>query len=121
MRTRGWCRPISRGRCVGVGGKVENSEGCVLHLGLELGKGAQRQRRADHAGEVRKATLERAAEEQKLGLRSQRWWEVPQFLDECSGLVSEILHERGNAIVCTYRSTRCNEPVSGVLDIKHAR
>jgi hypothetical protein len=41
MRTKGWCRPtvvaMSEWR------KVENSEGCVLHLGLELRKGAESQ------------------------------------------------------------------------------
>jgi hypothetical protein len=46
--------------CVGVGGKIENGEGCVLHRGLELGKRAQCKKRADHAREMGQATLERA-------------------------------------------------------------
>jgi hypothetical protein len=108
------------GRCVGVGGKVDNSEGCVLHRSLRLGKGAQCQGRADHAGEVCQAMLERAGEEQELGLSSQGWWEVLQFLNECNGLVSAILHVRGDVIVSTHRCTRGNEPVSGMLDIKDA-
>jgi hypothetical protein len=99
------------GRCVGVEGKVENSEGCAIHHGLELRKGAECQRRADQAGEVR----------QELGLSSQGWREVLQFPDECNGQVSAILHVRGDVIVSTYRCTRRNEPVSDMLDIKDAR
>jgi hypothetical protein len=37
-------------RFVGAGGKLEKRNGCVLHGGLELGKGPQCQGRADHAG-----------------------------------------------------------------------
>jgi hypothetical protein len=77
-------------RCGGVGRKIENSEGCILHRGLELGKGGRCQGSADQAGEVRQATLERAVEEQELGLSSQGRWEVLQFPDECNGLVSAI-------------------------------
>jgi uncharacterized membrane protein len=67
------------------------------------------------------ATLERAGQEQELGLSSQGWWEVLQFPDECNGLISASLHVRGDVIVSTYRGTRGNEPVSGMLDIKDAR
>jgi hypothetical protein len=73
------------GSCVGVGRKVDNSEGCVLHRGLELGKGALCQGRVDNAGEMRRATLKRAGEQQELGLSSQGWWEVLQLLDTCNG------------------------------------
>jgi hypothetical protein len=54
------------GRCVGVGRKIQNREGCVFHRDLELGKGAQCQGRADHAGGLGQATLQRAGEEMNL-------------------------------------------------------
>jgi hypothetical protein len=69
----------------------------------------------------RSATLGIAGEEQELGLNSQGWWEVLQFPDECNGVVSAILHVHGDVIVSTYRGTRGNEPVSGMLDMKDAR
>jgi hypothetical protein len=93
------------GRCVRVGGKIQNREGCVLHRCLELGKGVQCQGRADHAGEVGQAALERAGEEQELGLSSEGRWEVLQFPDECYGLVSAILHVRCDVIIGTNRGT----------------
>jgi hypothetical protein len=109
------------GRCVRVGGKIQNREGCVLHRGLELGKGAQCQGRADHAGEVGQATLARAGEEQELGLSSKGWWQVLQFPDECNGLVSVTFHVRSDVVIGTNRDTGGNDPVSGMLDIKDAR
>jgi hypothetical protein len=109
------------GRCVRVGGKIQNTEDCVHHRGLELGKGAQCQGRAHDAGEVGQATLERAGEEQELDLSSQGWWQqVLQFLDECNGLVGAILHMCGEIIISTKRGTGGNEPVSGMLDIRDA-
>jgi hypothetical protein len=109
------------GRCVGVRGKFENSEGWVLHRGLELGKEAQCQGRADHAGKVRQKMLDRGREEQEVGMSSQGWWEFLQFLDECNGLFSTILNVRGDVIVSTYRCTVGNKPVSCMLDVKDAR
>jgi hypothetical protein len=58
-------------RCVRVRGKVESSGGCDLQCSLELDKRAQCLESADHAEEVRQVTLERAGEEQQLGLSSQ--------------------------------------------------
>jgi hypothetical protein len=72
-------------------------------------------------GIVRQVTFERAGEEQEFGLSSQGRGEVLQLPDERNGLVSAILHVRGDVIVSTYRCTRGNKPVSGMLDIKHAR
>jgi hypothetical protein len=77
---------VHGGRCARVCGNIQNGEGRGLHRGLELYKSAQCQGRADHAGEVCKTTLERAREEEELGLGSKGWWEVLQPVYECNGL-----------------------------------
>jgi hypothetical protein len=78
------------GRWFGVCGKIQNREGCVLHRGLELGKGAQCKGTADHAREVGQATLERAGQEQELGLSSKGWREVRQFPDGSVAWSSQV-------------------------------
>jgi hypothetical protein len=91
------------GRCVGVGGNIQKGQGRGLHRGLELGKRAQCQGRTSPAGEVCQATLERAGEREELALSCKGWWEVLQLVDECNGLVSTILHVRGNVNIGTSR------------------
>jgi hypothetical protein len=120
MRTRGVVEAHG-GRCVGVGGNVQNGEVRCLQCGLELRKRAQCQGRANHAGEVYQATLERAGEEEGLGLNSKGWWEVLQLFDEWDGMVSVILHVRGDVSIGTNKGTGGQEPVCGMLDIEGAR
>jgi hypothetical protein len=86
---------------------------------LELGKWFQCQGKANHAGEGCQATLERAGEEQ-LGLSSKRCWEVLQLGNECDGLVSAILHVRGDESIGTNGGTGGQEPVCCMLDIDGA-
>jgi hypothetical protein len=38
-------------------------------------------------------------------LSSKGWWEVLQLVDECDGLVSAILHVRGDELIGTNRAT----------------
>jgi hypothetical protein len=88
---------------------------------LELGKRAQCQERPNHAGEVCQATLERAGEREELGSSSKGWSEVLQLVYECDGLISAILHVRGDVNVGYNRDTLRHEPVRGMLDIEDAR
>jgi hypothetical protein len=119
MRTRVWWRPIVAS-VSGSAGRFR-IEKAAFSATVCAWQGGQCQGRADHAGKVGQATFERAGEEQELGLSSKGWWEVLQSSAECNGLVSAILHVHGDVIMGTNRGTGGNEPVSGMLDIMHAR
>jgi hypothetical protein len=75
------------GSSVRVSRKFQNGKSCFPGRGLELGKRAHCQQRADQVGEVRQATLDRAGEDEEPCLSSKG-----RFGDECNCLVSTILH-----------------------------
>jgi hypothetical protein len=120
MRTRGSWRLIQAAVSGSVGAfrMAKATPVWSLRRGLSA---SQCQGSAKPAGEVCWATLERAEEDDELGLSVKEWWEVLQFADECNGLVSMILHACGDAIIGTDRVTGGNDPVGGMLDTMDAR
>jgi hypothetical protein len=71
-------------------------------------------------GEVRLVALERAEEEEELGLINLGRRKVQQFGDECCSLVGARLLVCDDAISSTDGGIGSNEAVSGMLDIMDA-
>jgi hypothetical protein len=66
----------------GAGRNIENGESRFFDRRLELGKRAHCQGRAELAAGVCQAILERAVDDEELGLSSKEWFEVLRFGDE---------------------------------------
>jgi hypothetical protein len=101
--------------------KIQNGAGRNLYCIWGFLIGTKSQGRENQGEEECRATLQAAIEEKKLGLSKKGRWEVLQFVDENSVLVSVTLHVCCDEAISIDKGTDRNTPVSGMQVIRERR